>query len=83
MSQKPVNPFTLVGGGSSSIAFSNHKMTLFPIQDKVSLLTPLEHFIKVCQAILDFFAINGEIIHEHLHNLLNQVREYRHHAPLK
>jgi hypothetical protein len=65
------------------ISFSNHKMTLFPIQDKVGLLTSSQHFIKVCQAILKSFAIDGEIIHEHLHDLLDQIREYRHHAPLK
>jgi hypothetical protein len=51
--------------------------------DKVGLLTSLQHFIEVCQAILECFAINREIIREHLHDLLDQVREYRHHAPLK
>jgi hypothetical protein len=56
---------------------------LFPIQDKVSLLTSSQHFIKVCQAILKSPALDGEIIHEHLHDLLDQIREYRHHAPLK
>jgi hypothetical protein len=58
-------------------------MTLFPIQDKVGLLTSSQHFIKVCQAILKSFAVDREIIHEHLHDLLDQIREYHHHAPLK
>jgi hypothetical protein len=58
-------------------------MTLFPIQDKVGLLTSSQHFIKVCQAILESFAVDEEIIHEHLHDLLDQIREYHHHAPLK
>jgi hypothetical protein len=58
-------------------------MTLFPIQDKVSLLTSSQHFIKVSQAILESFAVDREIILEHLHELLDQIREYRHHAPLK
>jgi hypothetical protein len=56
---------------------------LFPIQDKVSLLTSSQHFIKVCQTILKSPALDGEIIHEHLHDLLDQIREYRHHAHLK
>jgi hypothetical protein len=58
-------------------------MTLLLVYDKVSHLTPLPHFIEVCQANLKYFAVNGEIIHEHIHSLLDQVREYRHHAPLK
>jgi hypothetical protein len=64
-------------------SFLDHEMTLLLVKDKVSHLTPLQHFIKVCQAIIKCFAVNGEIIHEHLHDLLDQVREYRHHAPLK
>jgi hypothetical protein len=39
-------------------------------------MTPLQHFIKVCHATLECFTINEEIIHEHLHHLVNQVREY-------
>jgi hypothetical protein len=49
----------------------------------VGHLTPLQHFIKVCQAILECFAVNGEIIHEHLHDLLDHIREHHHHVPLK
>jgi hypothetical protein len=64
-------------------SFSDHEMTLLPIEDKVGHLTPLQHFIEVYQATLKCFATNGEIIHEHLHDLLNQVRKYRYHAPLK
>jgi hypothetical protein len=60
-------------------SFCDHKMTLFPIQDKVALLTSSQHFIKVFQAILESFAIDREIIHD----LLDQIREYRHHALLK
>jgi hypothetical protein len=61
----------------------DHKMTLFPIQDKVSLLTSSQHFFKVCQAILKSFAVDGEIIHEHFQDLLDQIREYHYYAPLK
>jgi hypothetical protein len=42
-------------------------MTHFPIQDKVDLLTSSQHFIKVHQATLESFAVDREIIHEHLH----------------
>jgi hypothetical protein len=64
-------------------SFSDHEMTLLPVEDKVDHFTLLQHFIEVCQATLECFAINGEIIHEHLHDFLNWVREYHHHAPLK
>jgi hypothetical protein len=63
-------------------SFSDHEMLLL-VEDKVVHLTPLQHFIEVCQATLECFAINGEIVHEHLHDLLDQVRDYCHHAPLK
>jgi hypothetical protein len=58
-------------------------MTLLLVEDKVGHLTPLQHFIEVCQTTLECFDINGEIIHEHLDDLLDQVREYHYHAPLK
>jgi hypothetical protein len=64
-------------------SFSDHEMTLLLVEDKVGYLTLFQHFIEVCQATLKCFAINGEIIHEHLHDLLDQVREYHHHAALK
>jgi hypothetical protein len=64
-------------------SLSDHEMTLLLVEDKVGHLTLLQLFIGVCQATLKCFAINGEIIHEHLHDLLDQVREYHHHAPLK
>jgi hypothetical protein len=64
-------------------SFSDHEMTLLSVEDKAVHLTPLQHFIKVCQATLECFAINREIIHEHLHDLLDKLREYYHHAPLK
>jgi hypothetical protein len=53
-------------------------MTLVLVEDKVGHLTLLHHFIEVCQATLECFAINGEIIHKHYHDILDQVREYRH-----
>jgi hypothetical protein len=68
---------------SKDNSFSSHKMTLFPIQDKVGLLTSSQQFIKVCQAILKSFTTDGEIIHADLHDILDQIREYHHHAPLK
>jgi hypothetical protein len=64
-------------------SFLNQEMTLLPIKDMLSHLIPLQHFIEVCKATLECIAIDGEIVHEHLHDLLNQVREYHHHAPLK
>ena len=33
--------------------------------------------------MIEGFAIDGKIIHENLHDLLNHVRENRHHAPLE
>jgi hypothetical protein len=64
-------------------SFLNHEMTLLLVEDKVGHLTPLQHSIEVCQERLKCFATNREIVHEHLHDLLDQVREYRHYAPLK
>jgi hypothetical protein len=51
-------------------SFSDHEMTVLPFEDKVGHLTPPQHFIEVCQATLEYFAINKEIIHEHLHEMM-------------
>ena len=32
---------------------------------------------------MEGFAIDGKIIHEHLHDFLNHIREDGHHAPLE
>jgi hypothetical protein len=64
-------------------SFSDHEVTLLLVEDKVGHLVPLQHFIEVCESTLECLDINGEIIREHLHDLLDQVRKYCHHAPLK
>src|SRR3954469_13424539 len=64
-------------------AFINHKVPLFPIQDKISFFTSLQNSIKVAQAIIKRGSINGEIVHENFTNPFTKVREYSHHASLK
>src|SRR3954470_3097862 len=63
--------------------FINHKVALFPIQDKISFFTSLQNSTKVAQAIIKRGSINGEIVHENLTNLFTKVKEYSHHASLK
>src|SRR5918994_1943645 len=63
--------------------FINHKVALFPIQDKISFFTSLQNLIKVAQAIIKRRSIDGEIVHENLTNIFTKVREYSHHASLK
>src|SRR4051812_18995736 len=64
-------------------AFINHKVALFPIQDKISFFTSLQNSIKVAQAIIKQGSVNGEVVHENLTDLFTKVREYSHHASLK
>ena len=61
----------------------NHKVALFPIQDKISFFTSLQNSIKVAQAIIKRRSIDGKDVHENLTNLFTKVREYSHHASLK
>src|SRR5918995_4148296 len=63
--------------------FINHKVGLFPIQDKISFFTSLQNSSKISQAIIKIGTIDGKVIHENLTNLFAKVREYRHHASLK
>ena len=63
--------------------FINHKVALFPIQDKVSVFTSLQNSIKLAQAIIKRRPIDGKVVHENLTNLFTKVREYSHHASLK
>ena len=58
-------------------------MALFPIKDQVRVLTPLENFIQVLKAFVKTLSIDREIIHEDFHDVLDQVREDRHHTLLK
>jgi hypothetical protein len=55
-------------------SFLDHEITLHLVDDKVGHLTLLQHFIEVCHASLECFTINREIIHEHLHDLM-ETRE--------
>ena len=62
---------------------SDHEMALFPIKDQVCVLTSLENFIQILKAFVKTLSIDREIIHEDFHDVLDQVREDRHHTPLK
>ena len=62
---------------------SNHEMALFPVKDQVRVLTSLENFIQVLKAFVKTLSIDQEIIHENFHDVLDQVREDRHHIPMK
>src|SRR3954462_5102005 len=68
---------------SQDNTFINHKVSLFPIQDKISFFTSLQNSIKVTQAIIKRGSINREIVHENLRNLFTKVGKYSHHASLK
>jgi len=58
-------------------------MTLFPIKDQVRVLTSLENFIQILKAFVKTLSIDQEIIYEDFHDVLDQVREDRHHTLLK
>jgi len=58
-------------------------MALFPIKDQVRVLTSLENFIQILKAFIKALSIDQEIIHENFYDVLDQVREDRHHTPLK
>ena len=63
--------------------FFDHEMTLFPVKDQVRVLTSLENFIQILKAFVKTLSIDREIFHEDFHDVLDQVREDRHHTLLK
>ena len=56
---------------SENNAFSNHKMTLFPVENEVCLLAPLENLFQVLKALSEVFSIDGEVVHEYFHDVLS------------
>ena len=62
---------------------SDNEMALFTIKDQVRVLTSLENFIQVLKASVKTLSIYREIIHEIFHDILDQVREDRHHTLLE
>src|SRR3954454_16462794 len=64
-------------------SFINHKVTLLPIKNKISFFTSLENFIKIVQTIIKGSPIDGEIVHEYLHNFFTKTMKDSRHASLK
>jgi hypothetical protein len=56
-------------------AFSNHEMELFPVQYQILLLSPLQNIVHVLETMIESFPVNGEIVHEDLHNLFDHAGE--------
>src|SRR3954469_1511705 len=53
--------------------FINHKVSFLPIKNKISFFTSLQNFIKIVQTIIKGSPIDGEIIHEYLHNFFTKT----------
>src|SRR4051795_2052815 len=68
---------------SKKNSFINHKVAFLPIKNKISFLTSLQNFIKVVQTIIKRSSIDGEIVHEHLHNFFTKAVKNSRHASLK
>ncbi len=64
-------------------ALINHEVAFFEVQDQIALDTLLQNLLQVGQAICKIGSVDGEIIHKHLHRLLNELREDRHHTTLE
>ena len=62
---------------------SDHEMALFPIKDQVCVLTSLENFVQILKAFVKALSIDREIIYENFHDVLDHVKEDRHHTPQK
>ena len=63
--------------------FLHHEMTFFPIQHKIDFLTSMEYLGQNFQMQVKGTSINGEIIHEYLHDILNKIKKYGNHGPLE
>src|SRR3954468_2319898 len=63
--------------------FVNHEVALLPIEYQVRFFTSLQNFIKIVERVVKGSSIDGEIIHEDLHNLLTETMKDGRHTPLK
>src|SRR3954462_14323886 len=68
---------------SKNNSFIKHKVAFLPIKNKISFFTSLQNFIKVVQEIIKRSSIDGEIVHEHLHNFFTKAMKNSRHASLK
>src|SRR3954462_11474222 len=68
---------------SKNNPFINHEMAFLPIKNKVGLFTSLQNFIKVVQTVIKRSSIDGEIVHENLHNFFTKTMKYSNHTSLK
>src|SRR3954470_23132386 len=68
---------------SKNNSFINHKVEFLQIKNKISFFTSLQNFIKVVQAIIKRSSIDGEIVHENLHNFFRKTMKDSRHTSLK
>jgi hypothetical protein len=68
---------------SKDNSFIHHKVAFLPIKNKVSFFASLQNFIKVMQIIIKRSSIDGEIVHEDLHNFFTKAMKNSRHASLK
>src|SRR3954466_10098828 len=61
----------------------DHKVELLPVKHQIRLLTSLQNFIKVVETMVKRGSIDGEIVHEYLHNFFAKTMKDCRHTPLK
>src|ERR1041385_2527629 len=61
----------------------DHKVALLPVKHQIFLLTSLQNFIKVVDTMVKRGSIDGEIVHEYLHNFFTKTMKDSRHTPLK
>src|SRR4051812_21976742 len=61
----------------------DHKVALLPVKNQICLLTSLQNFIKVVEGMVKRGSIDGEIVHEYLHNFFTKTMKDSRHTPLK
>src|SRR4051812_40593130 len=61
--------------------FIDHEVALLPIENQVC--TSLQNLIKIVETMVKGGSINGEIVHENIHNLLIETMKDSRHTTLK
>src|ERR1041385_3747357 len=61
----------------------DHKMALLLIKHQVCLLTSPQKIVNVVETMVKRGSIDGEIIHEYLHNFFTKTMKDSGHTPLK
>src|SRR3954468_13119788 len=63
--------------------FVNQEVELLPIEHQICFFTSPQNFINIMETVVKGGSIDGNVVHEDLHNLRTEIMKYSRHTPPK